>query len=61
MAQPDNEKRQDAKSSTPIDRAGIAHHFAGFDVSVDEEDADGEFTGGTKHWHVFTVEAHRPA
>lgn len=47
--------------TTPIDRAGILEHFAGFDpVSIDELDEEGETANvGPKHWHVFTVEARR--
>lgn len=48
------------EGTTPIDKEGIDRHFSGFELSIDEEDADGDFTGGTKHWHVFTVEAQRP-
>jgi SAM-dependent methyltransferase len=49
------------KGTTPIDRAAIIEHFAGFDpVSIEEEDAVRDTVNlGMKRWHVFTIEAQR--
>lgn len=44
-----------------VDRDDIAELLDGFDpLIIDEEEFDGPYSRGTKHWHWYVVSARRP-
>ena len=44
----------------PVDRVDLERLFAGFEMTIDEQEYDGPSGAGPKHWHIFHVEARRP-
>ena len=45
-----------------VDRSDLGRLFSGFaDVLIEEDEFDGSYSKGDKHWHWFVVSARRPA